>query len=348
MTPNRFKRHWRVLTLLALVLLLGMAYLAWPSNRAATTDLLSRVIGNGLTPMAASTVKPASEAKPVVLTKEDEKFISDLREKFSQFVHVKHAQIKLVEQVMAYLMKHYPDDWQDRMYGFLKALFPDLADALYEKFEQLVRFNGWLKDNREILNNLSSASRRQALWDARREAFGPDAEEIFAGAMRNEKLQDALTGLSEAENLRFDEKLSVFLDAVHEIHGDKAEHFIQNRQTELMNRFVSVPTVQADLHAMSAEERGAAMRQMRSAMGLDEPALQRWDALDRERDQAWDKGQRYMAERKRIESEYEGEERDTQMQALQSQEFGEEAEIIRNEEESGFYRYDRNRRYGRE
>jgi lipase chaperone LimK len=346
--PNTFRRHWRVITVLVVVMLLGLAYLAWPTNRATTADLVSRVIGDGLTKMAATPIKPASQAQPVVLSKEDEKFLSSLREKFAAFVHVKHAQIKLIEQVMAYLMKHYPDDWQDRMYGFLKALFPDMAEALYEKFEQLVRFNSWLGENRETLNNMSSSSRRQALWDARREAFGADAEEIFAGAMRNEQLQDALAGLERAEDLRFDEKLSVFMEAVHEIHGDRAEHFIQNRQTELMNRFVSVPTVQSDLHAMSTEERSAAMRQMRSAMGLDEPALQRWDALDRERDQAWDRGQRYMAERKRIESEYEGEERETQMQALQSQEFGEEAEIVRNEEAAGFYRYDRDRRYGRE
>lgn len=350
MNPFEQGQRWILLGLLGLLAcLLGGVYLAWPMlDKRGGREVAISGAAASLRPMAPPTAhKPPMEA-PLTLTEADAKFVRELREKFAGVIHIKHAQIKLIEQVMAYLQRLYPDDWQDRVYAYLRTLFPDLAGALYEKFQQLVRFNDWLRDNRNTLMQMPAASRRQALWDARREAFGEDAEQIFAGVVRNERLQDALAGLESAENLRFDEKLSVFMDAVHEIHGANAGHFIQNRQTELMNRFVEVPTVQADLRAMPAEERSMALRQMRSAMGLDEAALSRWDQLDRQRDQSWDSGQRYLAERRRIESEYEGEARDEQMQALRQREFGEEADIIRNEEEAGFYRYDRERRYGRE
>ncbi len=345
---NRLKRHWRGLAIAAITVMLGLGFYVWSDPAASPFTSADEKLVSGLLPMAA-----AKHAKPVldtsvVMNEQDNRFIKSLREKFGPHINNKHAQIRMIEQIMSYLMKNYPEDWQQRLYAYLLELFPDLANALFEKFQQLVRYDDWLRDNRDALLQMTDATRRQALWDARRQAFGEDAEEIFAGVVRNEKLQDALAGLAESGHLRFDEKLSVFLDAVHEIHGEKAGHFIQNRQTELMNRFVEVPTVQSDLHAMSAEERSVALRQMRSAMGLDEAALTRWAQLDRERDQAWDRGQRYMTERKRIESEYKGEAREQELSKLQQQEFGDEATIIRNEEEAGFYRYDRQRRYGRE
>lgn len=345
---NRFTRHWRGLAIAGLAVLMGLGFYVWSDPTATPSGPQQSLQASDLRPMM-----PAQKARPllnpsVVLTEQDNKFITSLREKFGPHINNKHAQIRMIEQIMAYMKSNHPGDWNDRLYVFLRELFPDLADALFEKFQQLVRYDDWLRDNRDTLLQLSDATRRQALWDARREAFGPDAEEIFAGAVRNEKVQDALAGLNDAENLRFDEKLSVFLDAVHEAYGDSADRFIQNRQTELMNRFVEVPAVQADLHAMSEAERSESLRQMRSAMGLDEAALARWDSLDRERDQAWGRGQNYMEERRRIESQYQGDEREQQMRELQDREFGEEAQIIRNEEEAGFYRYDRKRRYGRE
>ncbi len=154
--------------------------------------------------------------------------------------------------------------------------------------------------------------------------------------------------MSAAEGVPLSEKFSSYLTAINAAYGEDASAFMQARQTELINGFVAAEGIQRDLHAMPAAERSAALREVRRGLGMDEAALQRWDELDRNRDTAWDSGQRYMAERERIQKEYDGEDEQRELQQLQQQNFGEEAEIIRAEEESGFYRYASQRRYGRE
>ncbi|MGH8458902.1 MAG: hypothetical protein ACRESV_06090 [Nevskiales bacterium] len=297
------------------------------------------------------TPKPAVRKlkfEAVVLSREDTDFIQSLREKFADGIHNKHTQIKAIEQLLAYLMVNYPDDWQDRVYGFLKALFPELADALYDKFLGLMRYNDWLRGNRSVLMAMSAAERRQARWDARHEAFGEDAEEIFVAQRRGEQVREVLASLESAEGMPVDQKLTTYLDAIHAAYGEDADYLIQSRQTELMNSFLSVDSVQDDLHTMPDEQRRASLRDIRRGMGMDEAALERWDDLDQRRDEAWETGQEYMQEKQRIESQYEGEEQQRRMRDLQEENFGEEAEIIRNEEAAGFYRYGNRRRFGRE
>lgn len=333
--------------MLAVIGLATAAYFAWQQWRATAVPETTASIP-GLTPMApAQPARPPQPAR-VELTAEDQAFINSLRDKFTPHIHGKHAQIKAIEQVIAYLMAHYPEDWQDRMYEFLKQLFPELADALYEQFQKLTRYNDWLRNNRQVLLKLTADDRRRAMWEARREAFGADAEEIFAAQRSGEQVRDALASLETVQGMTIDQKLATYLDAIHEAYGDDAEFLIQSKQTEVMNSFLSVNAVQTELHAMSAEDREAALREIRRGMGMDEAALERWGELDEQRDEAWDSGQQYMQERERIQSQYEGEEEQRRMQELQEEHFGDEAEIIRNEEEAGFYRYGNRRRFGRE
>ena len=166
---------------------------------------------------------------------------------------------------------------------------------------------------------MSAAERREALWAARREAFGEQADEIWAAEIRNAKLQESLAGLGDAGHLRVTEKLEAFVEAIHEVYGEDAQSLLAQRRTELMNRFLDVDAVQGDLRAMAADERRAALRELRSGIGMDGEALQRWDAL----------GHVLLA-------------------ALRQKYFGEQAELIAAEEAGGFYRYDGERRIGRE
>jgi hypothetical protein len=332
---------------LAAVGLIAAAYVAWLQWAPADAPQAAASV-QGLTPMAPAQPPQPPQLTNVKLTAEDQAFIDSLRAKTAPHIHGKHAQIKAIEQLIAYLMAKYPDDWQDRVYDFLKQLYPDLADALYDKFQRLIRYNDWLRDNRAVLLKLSADDRRKAMWDARREAFGADAEEIFAAQRRGEQVQEALNALESAEGMSVDQKLATYLDAIHTAFGEDANYLIQSRQTEVMNSFLSVNSVQDDLHGMSSSEREKALYEIRRGMGMDEAALERWEDLDKQRDKAWDSGQEYMQERERIQSKYEGEEEQRRLQELQEDSFGDEAEIIRNEEAAGFYRYGNRRRYGRE
>jgi hypothetical protein len=281
-------------------------------------------------------------------TAEDRVFIAGLRDKFGPRLGTTHAQVKLVEQLMAYLMANYPDGGSALLAAFLKELYPERAEELFAQFLKLVSYNDWLRAERENLRHMSPADRRTALWQARRKAFGEAADEIWAAEIRSATIADSLTALETAEGLSTGEKLAAYLASVTQAYGADAPRFIENRQTELMNSFLDVASVQNDLHAMAPMERAATLRQIRGALGMDEAALDRWEALDRQRDQAWSAGEEYMQERQRILTQYQGAERQAQLAQLQDRVLGAEAEVIRSEETAGFYRYEHRRRFGRE
>lgn len=299
-------------------------------------------------PVAAAGPKAVAAESDLPLSPEDAAFAERLRERFAATIDNAHAQIKAIEQIVAYLMQRYPDDWRERVGPLLSLLFPGMAEELIAKFEKLMAHNDWLRDNREALLKMSPEDRRRALWDARRAAFGEQAEEIWAAELRGQRVQQELAAIEAAPGYSLEDKLSRYLGAVNEAYGEKAPQFIESRQTELMNRFLDVTSVQDDLHRLPPAERAAALRQIRSSLGMDQEALKRWDELDRQRDQAWDTGQRYLQERERILAQVRGEEQAQQLRALQDQTFGEEAETIRSEEASGFQRFDRRRNFGRE
>jgi hypothetical protein len=113
-----------------------------------------------------------------------------------------------------------------------------------------------------------------------------------------------------------------------------------------MNRFLSLESVQAELDGMSPEARAQSLREVRKGMGLDDAALARWDALDKERDARWEAGAKYMLEREALSQKYAGDELARRLAALRARYFGDEAEVIAAEEESGLYRFARPRRWG--
>lgn len=304
-------------------------------------------------PLPAPPPKPpqaatAAHASAVVLSAQDREFISALRSKFASAIHDKHTQIRVLDQIIAYLMEHYPDDWQGRVRAFLAQLFPELAEQLYTEFEKLLGFTEWLKTHRAELSQMTAPERRRALWEARRAAFGEAAEEIWRAEIRNEKVSDSLAALEQAQGKTTDEKLAQFLAAVGEAYGEQAPLFIERSQTELLNRFLSVSSIQADLNALPRSQQHASLQRVRSAMGLGGEALQRWDRLDAVRDQAWDAGQSYQLQRAAVVAQLSGEEQTRRLTALQDQMFGAEAETIRSEEAAGFFRYAHPRRIGRE
>lgn len=315
-----------------------------PESPAATPAAAAPHALGPLPPRVATPVP----ATPVVLAAADREFLKELRAKFAPHLADKHARIKAIEQIVAYLQQHYPGDWRERVRAFLEAFAPELLAELTAYFEGLMRLNEWLATHRAALMQMPPEERRAALWAARREAFGADAEAIYAGEVRSERIADALKAIDTATGQSTDEKLAALLDTVNQAWGEQAPLFLESRGTELMNRFLDVPSVQEDLRSQPPEARRDTLRRIREGMGMDAAALTRWDELDRTRDQAWDAGQQYRLQRDAILAQYQGAERERRLAQLQDQLFGAEAQAIREEEAAGFFRFDRPRRIGRE
>ena len=290
---------------------------------------------------------PAGEGEALPVSDSD--MIAYMRNEFGNTIYHAHTQIRAIEKIMAYLMNQYPDDWESRMYDFLKNIFPDMADKLFEQFGNLARYKDWLQGSRDQLMGMSGKDRNAALWDTRFQIFGDDAYIIWENALKNEQITDTLHTIAESRDTDIDQKLDMYLTTIRNAYEDKADRFISRRQTELMNKFLSIETVQENLHTLPAEERRDKLVSIRKAMGLDEDAIKRWDGLDAQRDKSWESGRQYMAEREAILTKYQGEEREEKLRELQAGRFSaEELEMIRSEEAAGFYRYGHTRIYGKE
>ncbi len=297
---------------------------------------------------APASRRKGSEGRVADASFDEDDAVRRLQQMFGGRMDDKHVQIKALEQIVAWLMKTYPDDWRERLYAFLQKAFPGMADQLFARFQQMETWNEWWKANRARLAELSPQERRAEMWDQRLRAFGDDAVEIWAEALRNERIFEALDEIGRSPDTDVAGKLDTYLDAINEAYGDEAADLLENRQTELMNKFLDTPTVQDDLHGLSPDQRSAELRRIREGLGMDEEALGRWDELDRLRDDVWATGERYMDERAKIVENYEGDELARRLDELRKKTFGPEADTIRSEEESGFHRFDHRRTFGKE
>lgn len=269
----------------------------------------------------------------------EQAIIRQLREKYGDRISGVALQVKVIANLMDLLQKMYPGDWQNRLLRILAAAFPVQVAELRDRYDALRQYNAWLKDSLPQLVFPDHASRRKAIWDKRLAVFGDAAREIWAVELREEQLAASLKELA-VSTAPLTEKSASYIHQLRATYGDtiigpNAPHLTQN-----MTRFLSLPSVQQDLHALAPEERKSALRNFRQEMGLDAAALQRWDALDSERDSSRNTGMTYLAERAQLEARYEGAEREQQLLLLQNRLFGEtEAQFLRNEEAAGHFRF---------
>lgn len=333
--------------LILLTLALGAGWWLWPGTQADAHVRSSADLGDDalLVPGPAPTRPDHGRQPGPASAAGDQDFIAEMQARFGPHLHRPHAQIKLLEQLMSFLMQRYPDDWQARVGEFLMRLFPENAALLEQRFLGLLNYNDWLRDHRQSLLAMTPGERRAALWAMRRSTFGEAAEQIWAAELRNQQVQDRLLALDQDPNLKAQQKLERYLASIEQAYEEQGEHLIRQRRTELLDRFVSLDSVQQELRALPAEQRSQTLRELRAGLGMEAEALDRWSALDSSRDQAWQQGQNYMQQRAELIAAQAGE---FELAQLRERWFPEQAQIIAAEEAAGFFRYAGERRIGRE
>jgi hypothetical protein len=280
--------------------------------------------------------------------KELEELATFMRNRFGAKLKEPYSQIKMLEDLMRFFQKRNPDRWQEELLAFLKKAFPEMYDELAAMLRNRVDYEKWVKDNASYLRGLSDKERRSAMWDARNRLFGKEtAERIWASELKNQAVADTLVALDANPDANLTQRLSTYKQRLHEIHGEQTEAWLERHRQETMNRFLDLSTVQKELSVMTPQERSQSLRTIRKEMGLNDEALKRWDELDRTRDARWDAGAKYMAEREALAKQLAGPELEAKLQELRARYFGGEAEIIGQEEASGFFRFERPRQWGR-
>jgi hypothetical protein len=277
----------------------------------------------------------------------DAELVAHLRSRYGANIGKPYVQIKLIEALMRHFQEQDPLRWQEALLAAVRAAFPERYDEIAKNLEGRLAYERWLEESRARLDALDPEERRAAIREERERLFGEEAaDEIWASEQKSQAVSDTLAEIDGQQGKSLGERLATYKERLEEIHEEGYDGYLENHRHEVMNRFLALESVQAELDAMSAEARAASLREIRKGMGLDEAALGRWDALDHDRDARWDAGKRYMAERAALVEAYGGEALGGKLAELRRRHFGDEAEVIAAEEEGGFFRFDRPRRWG--
>ncbi len=344
------RRKW--ILLVGLMVGILVLFLVFPSKKDPVKEQIERIKKNP--PPVASIEEDILQTLEVEENPEGSIRYSDedltleemallLRKNYGKNIHNRWVQIRLIEDLIRTLKSRYPDRWVEELYILLKVAFPDRADEIFSLFEKYQEYQSWLEEVREDLKDLSPKERKEALWEKRREIFGDMAEEIWKREYQQDRLVNALEKI-DASSSSILEKLSQFKSSIEEIYQEEAPYILSNRAFSLSQRFLLLPSVQKELSSRSEEERYDLLKRIRSSLGLPSDAVKRLEELDKERDKRWEIGRRYMEEREKLIQKGASEE---EIHQLRLKYFSPEmAEILREEEASGFFRFQQKRLYG--
>lgn len=219
-----------------------------------------------------------------------------------------------------------------------------------EDLAKLSAYEQWLEDNRLLLQGMPMLERQTALWEKREALFGDEASRIWG---ERESPMHANQDAFQAELQR--------LDQAHEITPEETAHQLKTSVEQLYNNdmarrligpdvmartLFSLDAVQSHLHTLSADARQERIDSLRRQMGYPEEAISRLSKQDQQRNERWQNGKAYMAERNQLARRYSGDQLDKALDDLRAEHFGRSAKTIALEERDGFFRFERERRFG--
>lgn len=273
------------------------------------------------------------------LPTDEQQLAKALLERFGDKLNQPYWRIRAIESLIKFLQKKYPNDWQLRIKGLLAQLFPEQKDLLLASLESYNRYNDWLKMSQNTMTYSSKEERLRAIWDKRVQFFGEDAYVIWEQQFKQEKVEKSLA-IIDKNNQPLTQKIKAYGQTLTDVYGQEALDPNQSHPVQLMESFLKLESVQNDLHRQSVEQQKQSLRQLRMTLGLKEDALQRLETLDDKRAERFSTGEQYETQRAALEKQLTGQSLELQKQALQNRLFGaEEAQFIRNEEASGYFRY---------
>lgn len=296
-------------------------------------------------PEAAAT----GDTSPAASARLTERLAVRFLEDYGETIDQPATQARLFNERLQ-LLRDYPDRGERLFEGALALAFPELKDQILNLMAKLLLFNEWLDDQELRLQGLAVLQRQAEIWRKREEIFGTLANDIWADEQsaleeKSEAFQQALTRLNEAKHMPLQEVAYQLQSTVDNLYGnDLATQMIGTGS--LGRTLFSMQSVQEQLKSLPNEERQAQINELRRQLGYPESAVESLAKRDQEREQEWQQGASYMAERQQLQQSLSGSELDNAMQLLRQEYFGSSAPTIAREEEEEFFRFERRRRYG--
>jgi len=281
----------------------------------------------------------------------EDRLVKELRELYGDTIAQKSTQAILLK-VKRFLMDLYPEDGDIRFANIIKRAFPDLAEEILRTLLKMEAYNRWVEANKYLLDDMNALERQGALWKQRRARFGDAADDIWteeklAYEQRKQDMRETLSLLDKSYDTTIEEKLDIYKSSLNQAYKDSPEAYVLENKDMLAKVFFGIDAVQDEIKQMTPEERQWEINQIRRELGYTEAQIQSTQAIDERRDKRWENGLAYMKERRAMVGQFDGPELEAQLQKLREKYFKHEAKTIMLEEKDGFYRYERERVYGR-
>lgn len=266
-----------------------------------------------------------------------------LQKEYGEGIVKPYIQLKMLDKLTQMLKEQYGDGWEAKLREILALAFPDMVDELLRRYEQSMLFAEWHLANAQAPYR-DSSSRRRAEWDKRLEVFGEDAKKIWEDDYNRYQMEAALASIdSSFEPL--DTRVGQYVDAMKSVYGSNYAERVD--PVARQSGFLELQSTQRDLAKMPPRDRASALHAIRESIGMDKPAIERLAQLDAARDAERARGENYMQARQALQGQYAGDELQSRVQALREETFlPDEVEIIRGEEDAGYFRFSQPRVYG--
>ncbi len=267
--------------------------------------------------------------------------------------HIDDASVQVqLLQFRNQIYARYPDDGEKRFREILRRAFPDRYGEILDTLAAADDYQDWLDENAEALAELPPLGQQDALLEKQRDLFGPEAAADLAQATLDRQLRDhsmtqTMAELEESTDTTLDQKLDVYIDALHENYGDGPDAWSLENPDLIAQALFGLDSVSRELGSLSPEERQRKINEIREEFGLTDEQIAAREATDARRNARWENGLAYMQERNQLVAGSSGADLDSELASLRERYFAHEAPTIAAEEADGFFRYERPRYYGR-
>lgn len=248
------------------------------------------------------------------------------------------------------VIERYPDSGETLFQLAITTAFPDQADAIFALIANLDHYNLWLDENELRLQGLPEMDRYAELWQQRDALFGPLASRIWADEpnpvdAQSNQFQQALAQLDQAGEIPLSELAYQLQATADELYGVDLARQLAGAGA-IGHALFAMDSVQQQLARLPPDERQQAMNSLRRQIGYSEERILELAEEDQRREEKWREGKAYMSERHALEKRLSGDQLEAALTKLRQEHFGFSAPTIKREEDEGFFRFERERRYG--
>jgi len=281
-----------------------------------------------------------------------EEMIMRIKAEFGDTIANARSQVSLKE-FRDDLIRNFPGEGAGMFERIVRGAFPNYADEILAIIAMMESYESWLLTVMTDLNHMDLMDQQGMLWDKRIDMFGDKAQEIWdqelsAEEERNAAVMHTVNMLDGAHELPMDERLMLLQQAFEQGYGQSMEGLIYDTTGVMSQVFFRFESVQQDLRELPNEERQEKINDIRRQIGYDESQIAKMAEADQKKESRWSNGYAYMEERNALIAEATDDAMlMDRVTALRQKYFGNEARTIgKEEDELGFFRYERPRVYG--